>query len=114
MQNKSKIQENALRSLIKNEIKRLLEQDEEQASSQQSGTEPTAEKPVEDPKQDDQGREQALTKISSAYVKSLKNNLQNITTDELSNAFESVMNQLGYSKEAKINVLRAIKNSLQV
>jgi len=46
-------------------------------------------------------------------VKSLRNNLQEINVEEISDAFMSVMDSMGYSREAKVNVLRTIKNKLQ-
>ncbi len=105
MRNKSKIQENQFRALVRMEIAKIVREQEESPEEA-----PKKEEPKQDP---EIGRKETLTKISNAYVKSLRNNLQEINVEEISDAFMSVMDSMGYSREAKVNVLRTIKNKLQ-
>ena len=111
MRNKSKIQELQLRSLIRNEIAKIIkEQEDEQIPSKETGADQEAPK-EEEPEKD---RGEALEKITYAYTKSLKNNLQQLTSDELAEAFDSVLSHFGYGKDSKMDVLRTLKNKIQL
>lgn len=111
MRNKSKIQENQFRALVRNEIAKIMkEQDDEQIPSKETGADQEAPK-KEEPKKD---RGESLEKITFAYTKTLKNSLQQLTTEELADAFDSVLSHFGYGKDSKMEVLRALKNKIQL
>lgn len=111
MQNKSKIQENQFRALIRNEIAKIIkEQDDEQIPSKEKGADQKAPE-KEEPKQD---RSEALEKITYGYTKTLKNNLQQLTADELADAMDSILSHFGLGKDSKMEVLRTLKNKIQL
>lgn len=110
MRNKSKLQESQLRSLIRNEIAKIIkEQEDEQIPSKERGADQEAPE-KEEPKKD---RGEALEKITYAYTKTLKNNLQQLSTEELADAMDSVLNHFGFGKDSKIEVLKTLKNKIQ-
>lgn len=110
MRNKSKIQESQLRSLIRNEITKIIkEQDDEQIPSKEKGADQkTPEK--EEPKKD---RSDVLEKITYNYIKSLKNNLQDVSSEELASAMNSIMGHFGLGKDSKIQIIQSLKSKIQ-
>lgn len=103
MKKLNKIQENTFRSLVRNEIAKVLREEE--------GDEQAPEKEKEDkPKQD---RGDILDKLTYAYTKSTKNNLQSLSSDEMADAIDAIMSNLGLGKDSKMEVLRAVKNKIQ-
>ena len=107
--NKKKILENQFRALVRNEIAKIIREDEQTSDKEDSIDQQAPEK--EEPKVD---RGQTLEKITASFVRTLRNNLQDISADELSDAFNSVMGHMGYGKDAKMNVLMTIKSKIGV
>jgi len=91
--NKKKILENQFRALVRNEIAKIIREDEQTSDKEDSIDQQAPEK--EEPKVD---RGQTLEKITASFVRTLKNNLQDISSDELSDAFNSVMGHMGYGQ----------------
>lgn len=106
---KQKILENQFRALVRNEIAKIIREDE-QTSDEEDSTDQQAPK-KEEPKVD---RGQTLEKITASFVRTLRNNLQDVSADELADAFNSVMGHMGYGKDAKMNVLMTVKSKLGV
>jgi len=103
MKKSNKIQENAFRSLVRNEIAKVLREEE--------GDEQVPEKEKEEkPKQD---RGDILDKLTYTYTKSAKNNLQNLSSDEMADAIDAIMSNFGLGKDSKMDVLRTVKNKIQ-
>lgn len=87
-----------LRDLIRKEIQNILSENVEKNQT---------EEPADN-------RADVLTKINSAYTRALRNNLQDVSSEELADAFMDIMNSLGYERGQKIGVLRSVKNKLQL
>jgi hypothetical protein len=104
-QNKTKIQENQFRALVRNEIAKIIREEEEMGNGDNQEA-PKEEKPKED-------RSDTLEKVTYAFTKSLKNNLQTLSADEMSDVFDSIMGHFGLGKDSKMEVLRSIKNKIQ-
>lgn len=66
-----------------------------------------------DDQQDSQGRLLAIKKITKAYTKMLRSNLESVSTEELAEIFIEITDSFGLSKGNKVQVLRTIKNQLQ-
>jgi len=111
MRNKSKIQENQFRALVRNEIVKILREQEDEQIPSEKGS-PDQEAPKEEEPEND--RSNTLEKITYAYTKSLKNNLQQLSTEELADAMDSILGHFGFGKDGKIQVLRALKNKIQL
>lgn len=107
MKSKSKIQENQFRAIVRREIAKIIREDE-QNSDQESGASKSTSK-EEKPEID---RDQVLEKIAASFVKTLRNHLPDVSSDELATAFDNVMNHLQYGKQSKMMVLRTIKGKL--
>lgn len=90
--------DNKLRALIRKEIQNIISEETDKGKSEDEST----------------NRVDALNKINAAYTRTLRNNLQDITADELADAFMDIMSSLGYERGMKIGVLRNIKNKLQL
>jgi len=109
MRSKQKIQENLFRSLIQKEISRIIRENEqipdEEAPVDQEA--PQEEEPEID-------RSQVLEKITYNFTKALKNNLQQLSSDELADSVDSIMNHFGLGKDSKMQILRTIKNKIQL
>ena len=107
MKNKSKIQENLFRTMVRKEIAKIIKEDEQDSDQEGGVVEPTAkeEKPEID-------RDEVLNKITASFTKTITNHLQDVSLEELSTAFDGVMSRLQYSKDMKMSVLRTIKGKL--
>lgn len=103
---KTRLQENAFRSLVRNEIVKIL-QEEEGDAQETPKEEPKAKKPEQD-------RGEILDKVTYSYVKAVKNNLQQLSVDEMADAFDSVMSSFGLGKDTKMEVLKSIRNKVQL
>ena len=102
---KTRLQENEFRSLVRTEISKIIKEEEGN----------TQEVPQEEPKAKgkEQDRGESVEKITSVYVRGLKNSLQQLTTEEMADAFNLVMDHFGLGRDGKMEVLRTIKNSIQ-
>lgn len=110
MRNKSKIKESALRSLIRNEIQKIIrEQNEQDPEAEKAAAQQAAQE--EEPEND---RGDVLEKITFNYVKALKNNLQQVSADEMADAISSIMGHFGLGKDGRIQVLQALKGKIQL
>ena len=101
---KSKINENALRLMLRKEIVKLLEADEEQEAPEQE------EQP--EPEEEEQGLDSKLEAITSSYIRKLKDSGAQVGTEELVEMLSSVIEQFTASSEQKLNVLKTIKTNI--
>lgn len=106
----NKLHETQLRSLIRKEISKILKEEDEQVPEKERGADKEAPKKQE-PKDD---RNEVLEKITLAFSKSLKNNLQQLSTEELASSVDSLLNHFGLGKDSKIEVLKSLRNKIQL
>lgn len=109
MKSKSKIQENQFRAMVRKEIAKIIREDEQNTDQESNATQAPSKE--EEPEID---RDQVLEKIAASFVKTLRNHLQDVSSDELATAFDDVMNHLQYGKQTKMMVLRTIKGKLEL
>tara|TARA_R110000868_G_scaffold277562_3_gene537379 strand:+ start:494 stop:829 length:336 start_codon:yes stop_codon:yes gene_type:complete len=101
---KSKINENALRLMLRKEIVKLLEADEEQEAPEQE----EQPEPEEEP-QEEEGLDPKLEAITSGYIRKLKDSGVQVGTEELVEMLSSVIERFTDSSEQKLNILKSIK-----
>ena len=100
---KPKINENALRSMLRKEISKLLEvEGEQEAPEQEEQPEPEEEKGL-DPK---------LEAITSGYIRKLKDSGAQVGAEELVEMLSSVIERFTDSSEQKLNILKSIKTNI--
>ncbi len=87
-----------LRDLIRKEIQNILSENVEKDQAEEPEV----------------NRVDAMAKINSAYTRAIRNNMQDVNSDELADAFMDIMNKLGYERGMMIGVLRNIKGKLQL
>jgi len=102
---KSKINENALRSMLRKEITKLLEADEEQEAPEQE------EKPEPEP-QKEEGLNPKLEAITSGYIRRLQGSGVQVGTEELVEILSSVIERFTDSSEQKLSILKLIKTNI--
>lgn len=101
---KPKINENALRSMLRKEISKLLEAEEEQ------GNQETQPKP--EPEEEEQGLDPKLEAITNGYIRKLKDSGIQVGTEELTEMLSSVIERFTDSSEQKLNILKTIKTNI--
>jgi len=102
---KSKINENALRSMLRKEITKLLEADEEQEAPEQE------EQPEPEP-QKEEGLNPKLEAITSGYIRRLQGSGVQVGTEELVEILSSVIERFTDSSEQKLSILKLIKTNI--
>lgn len=100
---KSKINENALRLMLRKEIVKLLEADEEQGN-QETQPEPEPE--------EEQGLDPKLEAITGSYIRKLKDSGVQVGTEELVEMLSTVIERFTDSSEQKLNILKSIKTNI--
>jgi hypothetical protein len=100
---RSKINESALRSMLRKEIIKLLEADEEQEAPEQE------EQP--EPEQE-QGLDSKLEAATSNYIRKIKDSGAQVGTEELVEMLSSVIERFTNSSEQKLNILKSIKTNI--
>ena len=100
---KPKINENALRSMLRKEISKLLEAEEEQGN-QETQPEPEPE--------EEQGLDPKLEGITGSYIRKLKDSGVQVGTEELTEMLSSVIERFTDSSEQKLNILKTIKTNI--
>ena len=101
---KSKINENALRLMLRKEIVKLLEADEEQEAPEQE------EQP--EPEEEEQGLDSKLEAATSNYIRKIKDSGVQVGTEELVEMLSSVIERFTASNEQKLNILKTIKTNI--
>ena len=104
---KSKINENALRLMLRKEIVKLLEADEEQEAPEQE----EQPEPEEEP-QEEEGLDPKLEAITSSYIRKLKDSGAQVGAEELVEMLSSVIERFTDSSEQKLNILKSIKTNI--
>lgn len=100
---KSKINENALRLMLRKEIVKLLEAEEEQeAPEQEEQPEP----------EEEQGLNPKLEGITRYYIRKLKDSGAEVGTEELVEMLSTVIEQFTASSEQKLNILKTIRTNI--
>jgi len=102
---KPKINENALRSMLRKEISKLLEVEGEQEA-------PKQEKQPEPEPEEEQGLDPKLEAITSGYIRKLKDSGIQVGTEELTEMLSSVIERFTDSSEQKLNILKTIKPNI--
>ena len=101
---KSKLNENALRSMLRKEIIKLLEAEEEQEAPEQEAPEQE-----EEPEQEIDPELEAITKL---YIRKLKDSGVGVGAEELTHMLSTVIEHFVHSSEEKLNILKAIKTNI--
>ena len=100
---KPKINENALRLMLRKEISKLLEVEGEQEAPEQE----------EQPKpEEEQGLDSKLEAITSGYIRKLKDSGVQVGTEELVEILSSIIERFTDSSEQKLNILKLIKTNI--
>ena len=101
---KPKINENALRSMLRKEISKLLEVEGEQEAPKQE----KQPKPEPEP-EEEEGLDPKLEAITSGYIRKLKDSGVQVGAEELVEMLSSVIERFADSSEQKLNILKSIK-----
>jgi hypothetical protein len=104
---KSKINENALRLMLRKEIVKLLEAEEEQEAPEQEEQPEPEEEPEEE-----QGLNPKLEGITRYYIRKLKDSGAEVGTEELVEMLSTVIEQFTASSEQKLNILKTIRTNI--
>ena len=100
---KSKINENALRSMLRKEISKLLEVEGDDVQSEPK-PEPESE--------EEEGLDPKLEEITGGYIRKLKDSGAQVGAEELVEMLSSVIERFIDSSEQKLNILRSIKTNI--
>lgn len=98
---RSKINENALRSMLRKEISKLLEVDGEQEEQPKK-------EPEKEP-QEEEGLNPKLEAATSSYIRKLKDSGVQVGIEELVEMLSSVIERFADTSEEKLNILKSIK-----
>jgi len=104
---KSKINENALRLMLRKEIVKLLEAEEEQEAPEQEEQPEPEQEPEEE-----QGLNPKLEGITRYYIRKLKDSGAEVGTEELVEMLSTVIEQFTASSEQKLNILKTIRTNI--
>jgi hypothetical protein len=104
---KSKVNENALRLMLRKEIVKLLEAEEEQEAPEQEEQPEPEEEPEEE-----QGLNPKLEGITRYYIRKLKDSGAEVGTEELVEMLSTVIEQFTASSEQKLNILKTIRTNI--
>lgn len=108
MQSKN-LQENQLRILIRKEISKIIKERQDEIPNKEKDADQETSK-EEEPKED---RSAILKKITGLYLRSLRANLGELSTDEVVDAIDMLMTDLNFGKENKIQVIRGLRSRIQ-
>ena len=97
--NKKVLKENEFRSLIRKEIKRVLEAEE------------TETKPEEAPEAEEEGMSDALQGAVSGFIRKLKD-VGGVESNDLVEVLSTILEAFADSSEQKLNILRGIKSNV--
>jgi hypothetical protein len=101
---KPKINENALRSMLRKEISKLLEVEGEQEAPKQE----KQPKPEPEP-EEEEGLDPKLEAATSNYIRKIKDSGVQVGAEELVEMLSSVIERFADSSEQKLNILKSIK-----
>jgi len=99
---KPKINENALRSMLRKEISKLLEVEGEQEA-------PKQEKQPKPEPEEEEGLDPKLEAATSNYIRKIKDSGVQVGAEELVEMLSSVIERFADSSEQKLNILKSIK-----
>ena len=100
---KTRLNENALRALLRKEITKILEAEETEKEPE--------EKEVPEP-EEELGLNSKLEAITSNYIRKLKDSGVQVGTEELVEMLSTVIESFTNSSEQKLNVLKTIKTNI--
>jgi hypothetical protein len=102
---KTRLNENALRSLLRKEIVKILEADKESEEAPQ-------EKPKEEPKEEEPGLPADLEAATNLYIRKLRDNASGIEDGDLVEMVSSIVSAFTSSSEHRLSVLKAVKANI--
>lgn len=105
----NKLQESQLRSLVRNEISKIIKERQDEVPDKEKAVDRETTKEKE-PEED---RSTLLKKVTGSYLRSLKANLGDLTANEVVDAVDSLMTNLNFGKENKVNVIRGLRGRVQ-
>lgn len=101
--NKKNINENALRSMLRKEIARILEADnaEEEEAPEEEAPEP----------EEEEGLSADMESATQLYIRKLRN-VGAVETEDLVEIVSSIIEAFADSSEHKLNILKAVKTNI--
>lgn len=103
-----RIKESQLRSIVRKEIKTLLEADEEQPDAQAAPEEQPEEKPEEKP--EDEGPSKA-TQFAQKISERLSREPELSSPEAMIDIVTEFLDSMGFGNEAKLNILKTVKTN---
>lgn len=103
-----RIKESQLRSIVRKEIKALLEADEEQPETQATPEEQPKEKPEEAPEEEGPSK---ATQFAQKIVERLKREPDLSSPEAMTDILTEFLESMGFGSEAKLNILRTVKTN---
>ena len=99
-----RIKESQLRSIVRKEIKTLLEAEEEQPETQAT----PEEKPKEAPQEEGPSK---ATQFAQKIVERLKREPDLSSPEAMTDILTEFLESMGFGSEAKLNILRTVKTN---
>lgn len=95
------LKEERLRSFIRNEIQKIMEQDSEKEAGEEQEEEP----------QEEESDEDKISEMTSELVRKVKSHMTETTPDDLAMILTQVLNSWGFSNETKLSILKQTKQN---
>ena len=102
---KTKLNENALRALLRKEISKILEAEEVEAGSEE-------EVPAEEPEEQEAGLDADLDAATNLYIRKLKDSAAGVDDSDLIEMVSNIVSAFATSSEHKLNILKAVKSNI--
>lgn len=102
---KSKLNENALRTLLRKEIVKILEADEAESDTEQQA-------PTKEPAEQEDGLSPDLSAATSLYIRKLKDSVDGVKDADLVEMVSMIVSAFTSSSEHKLSVLKAVKSNI--
>lgn len=101
--NKKSLKENVFRSLIRKEIKKILEAEEAETAPEEA--------PKEEPKEEEEGLSASVQGTVSEFVRKLKD-AGEVQSEDVAEIVSIVIEAFADSSEQKLNILRSVKSNI--
>ena len=107
-----RIKESQLRSIVRKEIKALLEADEEQPDAQAAPEEQPEEQPEEEPEKapEEEGPSKA-TQFAQKITERLKREPELSSPEAMVDIITEFLDSLGFGSESKLQILKTVKTN---
>lgn len=103
-----RIKESQLRSIVRKEIKALMEADEEQPETQATPEEQPQEQPEEEPEEEGPSK---ATQFAQKIIQRLEREPDLSSPEAMIDIMTEFLQSLGFGSEAKLNILKTVKTN---